>query len=57
LAACGRILTLNASEENRRRLACWEPEIAPDQWHGRTRGAFKQDGRVPITIDIQNPCG
>ena len=50
-------LTLNDSEENRRRLACWEPEIcARDQWHGRAiEGAFARQGLVPITIDIQNP--
>lgn len=50
-------LALNDSEENRRRLACWEPEVcARDQWHGRAvEGAFKRDGLVPITIDIQNP--
>jgi hypothetical protein len=50
-------LTLNASEENRRRLACWEPEIcARDQWHGRAiEGAFAKEGLIPITIDIQNP--
>ena len=50
-------LELNASEENRRRLACWEPEIcARDQWHGRAiEGAFSREGLVPITIDIQNP--
>lgn len=50
-------LTLVDSDENQRRLACWEPEIcARDQWHGRAiEGAFKQEGLVPITIDIQHP--
>jgi len=50
-------LTLADSAENRRRLACWEPEVcARDQWHGRAiQGAFERDGMVPITIDIQHP--
>ncbi len=50
-------LFLNESEENKRRLALWEPEIcARDQWHGRVRlGAFLEEGVVPITIDIQHP--
>ena len=54
---CDEYFTLNDSEENRRRLACWEPEIcARDQWHGRAiEGAFKREGLVPITIDIQHP--
>ncbi len=50
-------LRLNDSQENRRRLACWEPEVcARDQWHGRAReGAFENEGSIPITIDIQHP--
>jgi hypothetical protein len=50
-------LLLNDSPENKRRLACWEPEVcARDQWHGRAKeGAFGQEGLVPITIDIQHP--
>lgn len=50
-------LELYETEENQRRLSRWEPEIcARDQWHGRAReNAFRSEGSVPITIDIQNP--
>ena len=50
-------LALNHSQENRRRLACWEPEVcARDQWHGRAiEGAFAKDGSIPLTVDLQNP--
>jgi hypothetical protein len=50
-------LKLNDSPENRRRLACWEPEVcARDQWHGRAiEGAFAADGLAPLTVDLQNP--
>ena len=50
-------LLLADSEENRRRLNCWEPEVcARDQWHGRARqGAFRNNGEVPITVDLQHP--
>jgi hypothetical protein len=50
-------LTLSESGENKRRLSCWEPEVcARDQWHGRARlEAFRKEGAVPITVDLQNP--
>lgn len=49
-------LTLSESQENQRRLRCWEWEVcARDQWHGRPRlGAFRREGAVPITVDLQH---
>ncbi len=50
-------MELQASAENNRRLACWEAEVcARDQWHGRARReAFRNEGAVPITVDLQHP--
>lgn len=50
-------LTLSESEENQRRLRCWEPEVvARDQWHGRPRlGSFREEGAAPIQVTIQYP--
>ena len=49
-------LALSESQENQRRLRCWEFEVcARDQWHGRPRAdAFRREGAVPITVDLQN---
>jgi len=49
-------LALSESQENQRRMKCWELEVcARDQWHGRPRvGAFQREGAVPITVDLQN---
>ena len=49
-------LELSESPDNQRRLGLWEPEVcARDQWHGRPRAdAFRMEGVVPITVDVQN---
>jgi hypothetical protein len=51
-----KYLVLSESQENQRRLRCWELEVcARDQWHGRPRGdGFRCEGLVPITVDLQN---
>lgn len=48
---------LSQSDENRRRLSLWEPEVvARDQWHGRPRlGALRGQGTVPVEVIIQYP--
>lgn len=50
-------LTLSDSDENQRRLRCWEPEVcARDQWHGRPRlHSFREQALVPLEVTIQHP--
>ena len=51
-------LNLNDSEENRRRLACWEPEVcARDQWHGRAIEGAPGTGQGPPRYPVGGEAG